>query len=213
MALDLVGQARALLTHAGELSDPKLDEDQLAFFRDEREFFNVTMVELPGGPKDSDFAFTVLRNAMVATVLKLLWEKLIESNDSVLAGIAGKAVKEARYHQQHAADWVVRLGDGTEESRRRMDAALSELWRYSEEWFDSDAVNEHAHTSGLGPRWADLRATWTEEMSAILEDATLTAPKASAFRSTGKSGQHSEHMGFILATMQSLQRSFPGGAW
>ena len=213
MALDLVGQARALLTHAGQLSHPKLDEDQLAFFRDERGFLNVTMVELPGGPKDSDFAFTVLRNAMVATLLKLLWEKLIESNDSVLAGIAGKAVKEARYHQQHAADWVVRLGDGTEESRRRMDAALSELWRYSEEWFDSDAVDEHAHTRGLGPRWADLRATWTEEMSAILEDATLTAPKASAFRSTGKSGQHSEHMGFILATMQSLQRSFPGGAW
>ena len=150
---------------------------------------------------------------MVATLLKLLWEKLIESNDSVLAGIAGKAVKEARYHQQHAADWVVRLGDGTEESRRRIDAALSGLWRYSEEWFDSDAVDEHAHTSGRGPRWADLRATWTEEMSAILEDATLTAPKASAFRSTGKTGQHSEHMGFILATMQSLQRSFPGGAW
>ena len=216
MALDLVGQARAMLTHAGQLSAQKPDEDQLAFLRDERDFFNVTMVELPGGPKDSDhgdFAFTVLRNAMVATLLKLLWERLIESTDAEVAGIAGKAVKEARYHQQHAADWVVRLGDGTPESRWRMEAALEKLWRYSEEWFELDAVDEHAHATGLGPRWADVRASWTSEMHAILDDATLTAPAASAFRSSGKIGLHSEHMGHLLATMQSLQRSFPGGVW
>jgi ring-1,2-phenylacetyl-CoA epoxidase subunit PaaC len=216
MALDLVGQARAVLTHAGQLSAEKYDEDQLAFLRDERDFFNVTMVELPGGPKDSDhsdFAFTVLRNAMVATLLKLLWTRLIESKDTELAGIAGKAVKEARYHQQHAADWVVRLGDGTPESRRRMMAALEKLWRYSEEWFVVDAVDEHAHATGLGPLWADVRADWTAEMTAILEDATLTVPPASPFRSTGKNGVHSEHMGAILATMQTLQRSFPGGVW
>jgi ring-1,2-phenylacetyl-CoA epoxidase subunit PaaC len=213
MALDLVGQARALLTHAGQLTASKLHEDQLAFLRDERDFFNVTMVELPGGPKDGDFAFTVLRNAMVATLLKLLWERLIESKDAEVAGIAGKAVKEARYHQQHAADWVVRLGDGTPESRRRMEAAVEKLWRYSEEWFELDAVDEHAHATGLGPRWADLRTTWTSEMNAILEDATLVAPPASPFRSTGKNGVHSEHMGHLLSTMQTLQRSFPGGVW
>jgi ring-1,2-phenylacetyl-CoA epoxidase subunit PaaC len=213
MALDLVGQARAVLTRAGELTGQSFDEDQLAFLRDERDFFSVTMVELPGGPKDSDFAFTVLRNAMVATLLKLLWERLIESKDAEVAGIAGKAVKEARYHQQHAADWVVRLGDGTPESRRRMMAALEKLWRYSEEWFVVDAVDEHAHATGLGPRWVDVRADWTDEMSAILEDATLAAPPASPFRSTGKNGQHSEHMGALLATMQALQRSFPGGVW
>jgi ring-1,2-phenylacetyl-CoA epoxidase subunit PaaC len=213
MALDLVGQARAVLTHAGQLSAEKYDEDQLAFLRDERDFFNVTMVELPGGPKDGDFAFTVLRNAMVATLLKLLWERLIGSKDAEVAGIAGKAVKEARYHQQHAADWVVRLGDGTPESRRRMEAAVEKLWRYSEEWFDADAVDEHAHATGLGPRWADLREVWTSEMHAILEDATLTMPQASPFRSTGKNGLHSEHMGHLLATLQSLQRSFPGGVW
>jgi ring-1,2-phenylacetyl-CoA epoxidase subunit PaaC len=213
MALDLVGQARALLTHAGQLTASKLDEDQLAFLRDERDFFNVTMVELPGGPKDGDFAFTVLRNAMVATLLKLLWERLIESKDAEVAGIAGKAVKEARYHQQHAADWVVRLGDGTPESRRRMEAAVEKLWRYSEEWFELDAVDEHAHATGLGPRWADVRELWTSEMSSIMEDATLAAPPASPFRSTGKNGLHSEHMGHLLATMQSLQRTFPGGVW
>ena len=217
MALDLVGQARAVLTHAGKLagetSAQSFDEDQLAFLRDERDFFNVTMVELPGGPKDSDFAFTVLRSVMVATLLKLLWARLIESKDTELAGIAGKAIKEARYHQQHAADWVVRLGDGTPESRRRMTAALEKLWRYCEEWFVVDAVDAHAHATGLGPRWADVRADWTAEMAVILEDATLTAPPASPFRSTGKNGLHSEHMGHILATMQSLQRSFPGGVW
>ena len=120
MALDLVGQARALLTRAGELEGRQHDEDQLAFLREERDYFNLTLVELPRG----DFAFTVLRNAMVASLLKLLWERLAASTDAEVAAIAGKAVKEARYHQQHAADWIVRLGDGTEESRARMESAL-----------------------------------------------------------------------------------------
>jgi len=209
MALDLVGQARALLTHAGRIEGQGHDEDQLAFLRDERDYFNVTMVELPRG----DFAFTVLRNAMVATLLKLLWERLADSNDAELAAIAGKAVKEARYHQQHAADWVVRLGDGTAESRRRTEGALKQLWLYTAEWFESDPIDEQARASGLGPRWAELREPWQAEMAAILDDATLATPADSAFRSTGKSGLHSEHMGFILTTMQHLQRSFPGGVW
>ena len=115
MALDLVGQARALLTRAGQIEGRGRDEDQLAYLRDERDYLNVTLVELPRG----DFAFTVVRNAMVATLLKLLWARLSDSSDAELAAIAGKAIKEARYHQQHAADWVVRLGDGTAESRRR----------------------------------------------------------------------------------------------
>jgi len=209
MALDLVGQARALLTHAGRIEGQGHDEDHLAFLRDERDYFNVTMVELPRG----DFAFTVLRNVMVATLLKLLWERLADSSDAELAAIAGKAVKEARYHQQHAADWVVRLGDGTAESRRRTESALKQLWLYTAEWFESDPVDEQAQANGLGPRWADLREPWQAEMAAILDDATLATPADSAFRSTGKSGLHSEHMGFILTTMQHLQRSFPGGVW
>ena len=209
MALDLVGQARALLTHAGRIEGQGHDEDHLAFLRDERDYFNVTMVELPRG----DFAFTVLRNAMVATLLKLLWERLADSNDAELAAIAGKAVKEARYHQQHAADWVVRLGDGTAESRRRTEGALKQLWLYTAEWFESDPIDEQAQVSGLGPRWAELRESWQAEMAAILDDATLAMPADCAFRSTGRSGLHSEHMGYILTTMQHLQRSFPGGVW
>ena len=209
MALDLVGQARALLTRAGQADGQGHDEDQLAFLRDERDYFNPTLVELPRG----DFAFTMVRNAMVATLLKLVWERLASSSDAELAAIAGKAVKEARYHQQHAADWVARLGDGTAESRRRTQAALATLWRYMPELFVPDAVDEAAHAAGLGPRWADLREAWMAEMAQILAAADLAVPPESAFRSTGRQGVHSEHMGYILAEMQHLQRSYPGGVW
>lgn len=209
MALDLVGQARALLTRAGQADGQGHDEDQLAFLREERDYFNPTLVELPRG----DFAFTMVRSAMVATLLKLVWERLATSSDAELAAIAGKAVKEARYHQQHAADWVARLGDGTGESRRRTQAALATLWRYMPELFVHDAVDEAAHAAGLGPRWADLREAWMAEMAQILAAADLAVPQESAFRSTGRQGVHSEHMGYILAEMQHLQRSYPGGVW
>lgn len=209
MALDLIGQARALLTRAGAMEGLGRDEDQLAFLREERDYLNPTLVELPRG----DFAFTMVRNTLVATLLKLLWARLAESSDAELAAIAGKAIKEARYHQQHAADWVVRLGDGTAESRRRTETALNTLWRYTPEWFAADAVDEAAHASGLGPRWSDVQSEWRDEMAQILAAASLAVPQDSAFRSTGKQGVHSEHMGFILAEMQHLQRSFPGGVW
>jgi len=207
MALDLIGQARALLSHAG--AGQGLDEDQLAFLRDERDYRNPTLVELPRG----DFAFTVQRNLMAATLLKLLWQRLQTSTDAELAAIAGKAVKEARYHQQHAADWVVRLGDGTAESARRSQAALAQLWRYVPELFDADAVDDAAAASGLGPRWADVQADWQAEVGAVLAEAGLQPPVGSAFRSTGKRGVHTEHMGHLLATMQHLQRAYPGGVW
>lgn len=214
MALDLIGQARALLTRAGQTEGRNFDEDQLAFLRDERDYFNPTLVELPNGAgRPGDFATTVLRNLMVSTLLKLLWQKLADSSDAELAAIAGKALKEARYHQQHAADWVVRLGDGTDESHQRCQAALDALWRYVPELFESDAVDEAAAASGLGPRWADVQAAWAAEVGEVLAEATLTPPADSRFRSTGKRGVHTEHMGFILADMQHLQRAFPGGAW
>ncbi len=213
MALDLVGQARAVLTRAGELEGGGFDEDQLAFLRDERDYFNATLVELPGGPVGGDFAVTVLRNLFVATWATLLWERLRNSSDTELAAIAGKAVKEARYHQRHAADWVVRLADGNDESRRRIDAALDRLWRYTAELFETDAVDEHAHSTGLGPRWADLREPWLAEIGAVFGEAGLDVPTDSAYRSTGRRGVHSEHMGIVLTEMQHLQRSFPGGVW
>jgi len=209
IALDLVGQARAVLSHAGTVEGAGHDEDQLAFLRDERDYLNATLVELPRG----DFAFTVVRNTLVATFLKLLWERLRDSSDAELAAIAGKALKEARYHQQHSADWLVRLGDGTDESRSRVEAALKQAWLYAAELFESDAVDEAAAASGLGPRWSELQEPWRAEIAAVLDEAQLAAPADAAFRSTGKRGVHSEHMGFILTEMQHLQRSFPGGVW
>ena len=209
VALDLVGQSRALLTRAGELEGSGFDEDQLAFLRDERDYFNLTLVELPRG----DFAFTVLRNLFVATWAKLLWDCLHTSTDAEVAAIAGKALKEVRYHQQHAADWVVRLADGSDESRCRMLAALDALWIYTAELFDSDAVDAQAQASGLGPRWAELRAPWLAEITTVFDEAGLAVPADSAFRSTGTRGVHSEHMGHLLAEMQHLQRAYPGGVW
>jgi len=209
IALDLLGQARAVLTLAGQVEGLEHDEDELAFLRNERDYLNLTVVELPRG----DFAFSVLRNTMIATWLKLLWERLALSSNSELAAIAGKAVKEARYHQQHSGDWVIRLGDGTPESSRRMQAALADLWRYVPEMFDTDAIDQAAQAAGLGPLWSELQPAWQAEMALILSEAGQAAPADSAFRSHGKRGQHSEHMGFILTDMQYLQRAFPGGVW
>ncbi|MEO6362774.1 MAG: 1,2-phenylacetyl-CoA epoxidase subunit PaaC [Caldimonas sp.] len=213
MALDLVGQARAVLTRAGEMEGERggdaHDEDQLAYLRDERDFRNCTLVELPRG----DFAVTVLRNLAVASFLRLLWHRLCASSDAELAAIAGKAVKEARYHQEHASDWVVRLGDGTDESTSRLRSALDLLWPYAAELFEADAVDEGAAATGLGPRWSELQADWRAEFAAVLGEAGLALPADRTFRSTGKSGRHSEHLGFLLAEMQYLQRSFPGATW
>jgi ring-1,2-phenylacetyl-CoA epoxidase subunit PaaC len=209
MALDLIGQARGVLTRAGEQCPQDYDEDQLAFLRDERDYLNPTLAELPRG----DFAFTVLRNLMLSTWLKLLWQRLRDSSDAELAAIAGKALKEARYHQQHAADWLQRLGDGSEESRRRVEAALATLWPYVAELFEADAVDAAAVATRLGPPADSLREPWLAEMATVFVEVHLAMPAQGRFRSSGKRGVHSEHMGFILAEMQYLQRAFPGGAW
>ncbi|MCV2363688.1 phenylacetate-CoA oxygenase subunit PaaC [Paucibacter sp. DJ1R-11] len=209
MALDLIGQARALLTHAAHLDGQGHDEDQLAFLREERQYLNPVLMELPRG----DFAFTQVRNFAVATWLQLLWGRLASSSDAEVAAIAAKAVKESRYHQQHAADWVVRLGDGTDESAARMRDALAQLWPLFNELFDADAVDAAAVAQGLGPAWSELRADWQAQMDEVLADATLAHPKPSAYVSAGRRGVHSEHMGHLLAEMQYLQRAYPGGKW
>jgi ring-1,2-phenylacetyl-CoA epoxidase subunit PaaC len=218
MALDLIGQARGLLTHAARLEGQGFDEDQLAFLRDEGQFLNLTLVEQPMRKSSAhspggDFADTVLRNFLLATWFKQAWLRLVSSSDVDLAAIAAKAVKEARYHQEHAGDWVVRLGDGSDESARRLRAALERAWPYTHEMFVRDAVDAQAEASGLGPARDALAADWQREVTAVFVDAKLTLPAATPFVSTGTRGVHSEHMGFILAEMQSLQRSHPGGRW
>lgn len=218
MALDLIGQARGLLTRAGQLEGQQFDEDQLAFLREEGDFLNPTLVELPmrrssAHAPGGDFADTVVRNLLLATWLKLAWQRMATSSDAELAAIAAKALKEARYHQQHAADWAVRLGDGTDESHARMERALARVWPYTAELFAADAVDDAAVAAGLGPSRAALRDDWLREIDAVLAEATLARPADTPFVSTGTQGVHSEHMGFILAEMQSLQRRYPGGTW
>jgi ring-1,2-phenylacetyl-CoA epoxidase subunit PaaC len=209
IALDLIGQTRAVYAQVARRDPAAHDEDQLAFLRDERDYLNPTLVELPRG----DFAHTCLRNLAVATLLTLLWERLQESSDAELAAIAAKAVKESRYHRQHAADWCVRLGDGTAESAARMAAALKSLWPYMAELFAPTPEDAAARASGLGPGWDELEASWRAQMQAVLEPAKLSLPPAAPFRSHGRLGRHSEHMGYLLAEMQYLQRAFPGGVW
>ncbi|WP_423598814.1 1,2-phenylacetyl-CoA epoxidase subunit PaaC [Roseateles sp. MS654] len=209
IALDLLGQARALLTRAGQLNEQPLDEDQLAYLREERHYLNPVLMELPRG----DFAFTQARNLIAACWLLPLWTRLQASSDAEVAAIAAKAVKEVRYHQQHAAEWVVRLGDGTAESSRRMTDALAQLWPYVNELFASDAVDAAAQASGLGPAWASLKPEWDAAMDEVLAEARLTRPKDTPHVYAGVRGIHSEHMGHMLSTMQSLQRAYPGGVW
>ena len=171
-------------------------------------------MELPNGVgKHDDYAITITRNFLAGALHKLLWQTLTQSSDPELAAIAARATKEAGAHWRHASEWMVRLGDGTEESRARCGVALATLWRYVPEFFVADAVDEQAQTTGLGPSWHVLEASWREEMDAILSAAELQVPEASKFLSTGKQGVHSEHMGYLLAEMQYLQRAYPGGAW
>jgi ring-1,2-phenylacetyl-CoA epoxidase subunit PaaC len=209
IALDLVGQARLLLTHAGGIEGQGRDEDRLAFLRGESEFRNLSIVELP----NQDFGRTVLRNLLVAAWQDALWAQLADSRDAELAAIAQKSAKETRYHLQHAADWTLRLGDGTAESRRKMERALDYLWPYTAEFFDDDALDRAASEAGLAPLPSSLQAAWESKLLPLLAEATLAAPSRSPFLSHGKRGRHTEHMGHLLAPMQAMQRSFPGCQW
>lgn len=206
-ALDLIGQARQLLSYAGELEGSGRDEDALAFLRDELEFHNLTLTELDGG----DFGRTVLRVLLFAAYQVVLWQALQRSTNVQLAAIAEKSLKESRYHLRYAADWVVRLGDGTEESHRRMQAGLEYLWSFTAELFDCDEVE--ARLAGVVPASDSLRCAWEGIVLPVLAEATLQVPTAAAYLSRGKYGIHSEALGPLLAEMQFLQRAYPGGNW
>jgi len=218
LALDLLGQARSLLTRAGEIEGHGRDENRLAYWRDEHEFFNLTLAELPlrrpsGQAAGGDFADTVVRNLLLSCWLHEAWRGLQSSCDDDLAAIAAKAVKESRYHREHAAGWVVRLGDGSDESHRRMAAALDRAWPYTAEMFARDTVEAVAEAGGLGPARDTLRTAWLAAVRPVLAEATLAMPEETPFVSTGSAGVHSEHLGYLLAEMQVLQRRHPGGRW
>jgi ring-1,2-phenylacetyl-CoA epoxidase subunit PaaC len=209
LSLDLIGQARLLLSYAGELEGKGRDEDQLAFLRDGVDFGNVTLAEQPNG----DFAHTVVRQLLMDAWQLDLYEALQQSSDRRLAEIAAKALKETRYHFRFSAGWVVRLGDGTEESKRRVQSALEELWRFTGELFTADALDDEMAALGVGPRLENLRSKWLARIDEVLSEATLTRPSDVHYPWHGKRGQHTEHLGYVLAEMQFLQRAYPGAQW
>ncbi len=224
ISLDLIGQARLLYTRAGQLeaalTGTARGEDDYAFWRDERDFRNWTLLELPHtGPlagtaaSDRDYAVTIVRNFLYSALMVELWSRLQASSDTELAAIASKSVKEARYHLQHAAGWVVRLGDGTEHSHQRTQRALDHLMPYMNECFADDDIDREAAAQGVGVLAADCRPAWDATVRETLTQATLTLPAPTGFVSTGKRGVHSEHMSYVLGEMQGLARAHPGAQW
>jgi ring-1,2-phenylacetyl-CoA epoxidase subunit PaaC len=209
IALDLLGQARALLAHAGQLEGAGRGEDELAYFRDERAFRNVHLVERERG----DFAVTVARLLILSTYQLELYTALQGSTDETLAAVAGKAVKEVDYHRDHATMWVLRLGDGTEESHRRMQAALDEQWPYVDELFDGSFIEPTLLTSGVAVDPAGLREPWSAWVEDVVARATLRLPTVRPAVTGGRRGIHTEQMGRLLAEMQHLARSHPGAVW
>jgi len=206
IALDLLGQARTLLTYAGEIEHAGRDEDDLAYLRDDRDFRNVQLVEIPNG----DFAVTMARQLVFSAYQYELYTALLSSADATLAGLAGKAVKEVAYHRDHAVQWVLRLGDGTELSHQRMQAGLDQIWPYTEELFDP------AGTISELPGVADpatLRSPWERYVTSVLGEATLQLPEPRWRSRGGRDGLHTEHLGHLLAEMQHLHRSHPGATW
>lgn len=204
IALDLLGHATMFLRLAGQVEGEGRDEDALAYWRDERGFRNAQLLELPNG----DFAFTTVRLFLYSAWSHFLLERLSTSSHSELAAVAAKAAKETRYHVRHSAEWVARLGDGTEESHRRAQAALDELWPWTGEFFEADEVDREV---GLDP--ADLRESWKQLVREQLARATLKVPEGPMRMTGGRRGRHTEHLGHMLAEMQIVARSHPGAKW
>ena len=209
VALDILGQARGLLTRAGEIEGAGRDEDALAYLRGATDYRNLLLVEQPNG----DFAHTMLRQFLFDSWTTELWREMASSSDAVLAAIAEKAAKEAAYHVRHSSSWVVRLGDGTEESHARMLAALDLLWPYAGESFLDDDVDVAAAESGLVPLPSSLLPAYRKRVESVLAEATLPVPPEPYWQRGGRQGNHSEHLSYLLAEMQVVHRAHPGATW
>ncbi|HZQ60857.1 MAG TPA: 1,2-phenylacetyl-CoA epoxidase subunit PaaC [Casimicrobiaceae bacterium] len=218
VALDLLGQARMWLSYAGEVearyAPRPRDEDALAFLRDAPQFRNLLLVEQPNG----HYGDTLMRQLLFDAWHLLVLQALTHSHDERIAGIAAKSAKEATYHVERSGDWVIRLGDGTDDSHARMQASLDRLWTYTGEMFMGDDVDASMLELGIGIDLAALRAPWRERIAHVLEEATLAAPAEDAFMQGGKGrggkqGVHTEHLGHLVPEMQFLQRAYPGAQW
>lgn len=209
MALDLIGQARALYSYAAAVEGAGRDEDAYAYLRDERAYGNLLLVERPNG----DFASTMVRQLLYAAYADPYWQRLSASTDPTLAAIAAKAKKEAAYHLRHAAEWVIRLGDGTAESHARAQAALDDLWPYTGELFEASPSERELAAAGIVPEPGTMRPAWRATVAQVAGTATLQVPADGWMQSGGRDGRHSEHLGHLLAVLQHMQRSHPGATW
>jgi ring-1,2-phenylacetyl-CoA epoxidase subunit PaaC len=209
MGLDLLGQARELYSYAAKVEDNGNDEDTFAYLRDVRQYRNLLLLEQPNG----DFARTMVRQFFYATFADLYWRAMMQSSDTTLAAIAAKSEKESAYHVRHSSEWIVRLGDGTEESHRRAQTAIDDLWAYTGEMFDVDESERALIESGVAIDPATLRSQWMKTVSDVVAEATLVLPTGDWMQQGGRIGRHSEHLGHLLSELQSMQRTFPGAAW
>lgn len=209
ISLDLIGQARLLLSYAGEIEGQNRDEDALAFLRDHRDYFNAVLAEQPNG----DFGHTIVRQVLVDAFQQEIYSRLSHSSDQRLGAIAAKAEKETRYHLRYSSGWLIRLGDGTEESRARVQTALDTLWPYTVELFAADELDSRMAAAGIAPQLSEVHTAWAARIETILAEATLKRPVDRPYSWHGKRGEHSEHLGYILSEMQYLQRTHPGAHW
>jgi ring-1,2-phenylacetyl-CoA epoxidase subunit PaaC len=209
IALDLIGQATNIYTYAAAIEGKGNDADALAFLRLEHQYYNAVLVEQPNG----NFADTMVRQFFFDAFRALLFEKLLSSSDEQLAAIAEKSLKETRYHLKHSSEWLIRLGDGTALSHERAQLAIYELWRYTDELFYMDEVEQALLNEGVIPDISALKSEWMTNITAVLNQATLNLPENQGFFGAGRKGRHSEHMGFILAQLQYMQRAYPNMQW
>lgn len=209
MALDLIGQARNLYSHAGAIEGKGRSEDDLAYLRDCPDWRNILLVERPRG----DFAFTILRQFLYAAFMHPYFERLSASKDETLAAIAAKSVKEMAYHLRHAGEWVIRLGDGTEESAARLKEALEDLWPFTGEMFEVDGVERALIDAGIAVDPATIRPFWDATIDHVFGEALLARPRDGWMQTGGRRGEHSEHLGHLLADLQFMQRTYPGATW
>ncbi len=209
IALDLLGQARELYSYAARVEGRGHDEDKLAYLRDVRQYRNLLLLERPNG----DFARTMTRQFFYSAFADLYWRAMIGSRDATLAAIAAKSEKESAYHLRHSSEWIVRLGDGTGESHRRVQAAVDELWAFTGEMFAVDDGERGLIDAGIAVDPAALRAQWLQAVSRLLDEATLQQPQNNWMQQGGRDGRHSEHLGHLLSELQFMQRTFPGATW
>ena len=209
MGLDLLGQARELYSYAAEVENNGNDEDKFAYLRDIRQYRNLLLLEQPNG----DFARTMVRQFFYSAFADLYWRAMTGSSDPTLSAIAAKSEKESAYHLRHSSEWLVRFGDGTDESHRRVQLAIDDLWAFTGEMFGVDDGERGLIDADIAIDPAKLHPQWQKTVADVVSEATLSLPKSNWMQQGGRSGRHSEHLGHLLSELQSMQRTFPGVTW